>query len=534
VGINLEHRRLNILRTVDQEFIETVVEKRVTLPTNLAELSEIEEDPIVWVGGTPKVANVQTSEDEIIINGYIETSILYISNNDETYTLEKAVFQEPKFEVTLPFDVTDDNLYIKPDVTLTQISAEENEGRSLTIYATLAVKSEIEYFSEVEIAVDVLPTGNTRVNVNKQVIQVQEYITDVNERITVKESFPIIDHEVDFEDQIQCAAMGTVQLIHVLVGDGKVTVDAEMKIQGAYEVAREFPAINVINCEKISIHETFDIPDAKKGMMADIEVKLDNIKFLPSFPDSFEMETNIEVKGKLLQPNEIKTVTEILSESSDIVDSEEKMICLNEQITKDFFSLSIDENIQIDSDINARLSTNYRDALHSSGFVYLTDLQVNDGEVNIKGVLSVKITCERDFRDDLIQSSTFNFDVPIEFSDSVEVPGVFESDKVLADLKINALVVERTVPGRLNVQADIILAAQILRPTSLILIRSAELITPVELDPYALTFYVSSEGDLLTKVARKYRISSEKLAKANGIEINTRLDAGEKIFIPLN
>ena len=75
---------------------------------------------------------------------------------------------------------------------------------------------------------------------------------------------------------------------------------------------------------------------------------------------------------------------------------------------------------------------------------------------------------------------------------------------------------------------------EVLRPNSLTLIESADLITPVEHDPCALTFYVSSEGDSLTKVARKYRVSPERLAKVNGLNIADRLEAGKKVFIPLN
>ena len=71
MGIDLEQRNLNVLRTVGQGFAETVVEKTLTLPTDLAELSEIEEDPVVWVGGIPKVVSVETEDGEVIIKGYI-------------------------------------------------------------------------------------------------------------------------------------------------------------------------------------------------------------------------------------------------------------------------------------------------------------------------------------------------------------------------------------------------------------------------------------------------------------------------------
>ena len=534
MGIDLEQRNLNVLRTVGQGFAETVVEKTLTLPTDLAELSEIEEDPVVWVGGIPKVVSVETEDGEVIIKGYIETNVLYVSNQRDSYVIEKAVFQDTRSRVAMPLDEAGDNLYVKPEVTLAQISAEGNDGRSVLVCATLAVKAEISYINEMEVTVEALPTGNTRFNANKQTVQMQEYITDIDEDINVKESFPVIDDEVDFEGTLKCAAMGTARLVHVIVGDGKVTVDAEIKVQGAYEITGDFPSVNIVNCEKVSVHETFDVPEAQKGMNADVTIELVDIKFFPSIPDSFEMEACIKVTGKLLQPNEVKVVTEIMSESSDIVDSDVKMVSVNEEISREFFNITIDENVQIDPDVNSRMSSNYRDAIYSSGFAYLTDLQVSDGEISVKGVLSARLTCERDVIDDSTSTGAFSFDVPIEFSDSVEVAGVFEDDRVLADLKVNSLRIERNAPARLNIEADMGLDLEVLRPNSLTLIESADLITPVELDPCALTFYVSSEGDSLTKVARKYRVSPERLAKVNGLNIADRLEAGKKVFIPLN
>lgn len=119
------------------------------------------------VGGIPKVVSVETEDGEVIIKGYIETNVLYVSNQRDSYVIEKAVFQDPKFEFAMPLDEAGDNLYVKPEVTLAQISAEGNDGRSVLVCATLAVKAEISYINEMEVTVEALPTGNTRFNANQ-------------------------------------------------------------------------------------------------------------------------------------------------------------------------------------------------------------------------------------------------------------------------------------------------------------------------------------------------------------------------------
>ena len=71
------------------------------------------------------------------------------------------------------------------------------------------------------------------------------------------------------------------------------------------------------------------------------------------------------------------------------------------------------------------------------------------------------------------------------------------------------------------------------RQSRLAAVRSAYTITPVQLDPFALTFCVVGPSDTLPRIARKYGVAIEALAGANSIAPTDAIALGQKIYIPI-
>ena len=113
----------------------------------------------------------------------------------------------------------------------------------------------------------------------------------------------------------------------------------------------------------------------------------------------------------------------------------------------------------------------------------------------------------------------FALDIPIEFSDTTEIPGAKAGDRVEVKAATHTVVVGKSAPNRLDVEGSLRVNLAVFRPHELQVVTSAEAISPVTLDPYAMTFYVVGEGDTLVRIARRYGIPPDRIAAANGMSV---------------
>jgi LysM repeat protein len=57
---------------------------------------------------------------------------------------------------------------------------------------------------------------------------------------------------------------------------------------------------------------------------------------------------------------------------------------------------------------------------------------------------------------------------------------------------------------------------------------------PTPTPQVAVTYYKTHEGDTVQSVADQFRVAAKDLAKANGITVDTPLEAGTVLVIPLS
>ena len=94
-------------------------------------------------------------------------------------------------------------------------------------------------------------------------------------------------------------------------------------------------------------------------------------------------------------------------------------------------------------------------------------------------------------------------DIPVEFSDTVEIPDITSADRLEVRSVSHALAAGRW-RLKMEVEGTVRFDLVAYRPIRVAVVKSAYTITPVQLDPYALTFCVVGPTDTLARIARKY------------------------------
>jgi len=112
------------------------------------------------------------------------------------------------------------------------------------------------------------------------------------------------------------------------------------------------------------------------------------------------------------------------------------------------------------------------------------------------------------------------------------MPDVTDGDRVEITSVSESVFVEKAGPAKLDVQGSIRIGVAAYREARVSAVTAAEMIMPVSLDPFAMTFYVVAFGDTLARIARRYGVPPDKIALANGIAQTDALSPGQKLYIP--
>ena len=165
--------------------------------------------------------------------------------------------------------------------------------------------------------------------------------------------------------------------------------------------------------------------------------------------------------------------------------------------------------------------------------VGLSEAEASDGEATVRGLLRSRVFLSDVEEDDAgTFPVAFALEMPVEFSDSVEIPDVIEGDRIEVTSVSESVFVERAGPAKLDVQGSIRIGVAAYRQTRVSVVTAAETMTPVSLDPFAMTFYVVGAGDTLPRIARRYGVPPDKIALANGMAQTDAPEPGQKLYIP--
>ncbi|MCR4426075.1 MAG: DUF3794 domain-containing protein [Firmicutes bacterium] len=533
MGIQLEKRELPIARLAGQGLAEISLQRSAALPSDLPDMSGAESEVVLWAGGTPVVNMVESNMGEVRIEGHIHSRLLYISHG-EPGTVHGASLDEPRFEATIPVPGATPGMDAEADVRLVQFSAESTGPRGISFTAALAVRVDLIQRGTVDAAVSVQASGGSRVSVLTDEVCVKQEVATVSDDVPLSETLELPeDYPVLGNSRSQVGAAGAARIVGTTVSEGRVTVDAEIAVEAAYAVPRGVPAVNILSYDRIGIRKTFEVPEARKGMKVTASATLSRLAVTPDPPRTLVLEGVLSISATVAESRRISVITDIISESTEIVDAQTETVVTDQVVAEERLEFTVEESVSLHAAKEQRALSGMEEVRSTRGAVCLTSAELFDGEVAVRGSIAAHAIFGDVAEDEEGQFPTaFAVDVPVEFSDSADVAGVEEDDRVLVSAAVEGLRLERPAPSKLELEAVVRVDVSVLRERAVAVVTSAEMVTPVRLDPYSMTFYVAGPRDTLGRIAKRYGVPPDRIAAANNMSPTDTLSCGQKIYIP--
>jgi nucleoid-associated protein YgaU len=533
VGIQLEHRRLSFSRVSGQGMAEVNTQRSCALPADSPDMSDAQAEAVLWAQGMPVVKSVEPGEGQVKVSGYVRSQVLYIARGEPDWTARVSV-EDPRFEVVIPAPGVRPDDVATAEVTIAHFEAESTGARTLQLTAALAVSAQCVRETVVDAAVAAQATGGSRITVHTESVTLSRLVASRSERAQIGETLGIPEGNPPCTvDARSAGAAGMAHVVGVQTSDGKVSVDGELVLEIAYAPARAVAAVNIVRFERVPFHKSFDIPEARKSMGAKARAELAEVSVIPVSDGAFRVDAAVDVSVELATKERVPAVVEIASETQEIVDTETKFIIVEEMVGEGAVDIDVQDTVPVSALAQRRSLTGMEEIRGSLRQVGLSEAEASDGEATVKGLLRTRVFLGDVEEDDAgTFPVAFALEMPVEFSDSVEIPDVTEGDRIEITSVNESVFVERASPAKLDVQGSIRIGVAAYRQTRVSVVTAAELITPISLDPFAMTFYIVTSGDTLARIARRYGVPPDKIALANGIGQTDTLAQGQKLYIP--
>ena len=533
MGIQLEHRRLSMTRVSGQGMAEISIERSVALPADQPDISDDSTHSILWAQGIPILSSVECIDGQVKVSGHVQSTVLYVAKGDPDF-VAKAEVAEPGFEVVIPAPGVAVSDRAKVDLILSQLEVESTGTRGLLLAATLAVSASALRDDVIDVAVSAEATGGSRISVYSEEISVASVSRSFSERVEFSETLSIpVEKGICWGPGSACGAAGTARVVGARVANGKVIVDGEIAVEIATAVPRGVPALSILRFERVPIHISFDALAPEKEVSARAKLSLSQLSVDVLSESEVRVYGAVDAEVDLVLSEYLSVVVDIDSETQEIVDTETMGIVVDRAVGEGSIDLDLEDSVALQSIMRHYPFTGMEDVSGSTGLLGLSDVDIVDDEVALRGLLTARaIFSDVDEDDEGQFPINFALDIPIEFSDTTEIPGAKAGDRVEVKAATHTVVVGKSAPNRLDVEGSLRVNLAVFRPHELQVVTSAEAISPVTLDPYAMTFYVVGEGDTLVRIARRYGIPPDRIAAANGMSVTEEVILGQKVYIP--
>jgi LysM repeat protein len=533
VGIQLEHRRLSITRVSGQGMAEISTERSVALPPDQADISDDSAHSILWAQGIPIVSSVEPMDGQVKVSGHVQSTVLYVAKGAPDF-VAKAKVSEPGFEVVIPAPGVAVSDRAKVDLILSQLEVESTGTRGLLLAATLMASASALRDDVVDVAVSAEATGGSRISVYSEEISVDSVSQSFSESVQFSEVLSIpAEKGVCWGPGSACGAAGTARVVGARVANGKVVIDGEIAVEIATAVSRGVPALSILRFERVPIHVSFDVANSETEVTARAKLSFSELSVDVLSESEVRVYGTVDVEVDLVSSEHLSVIIDIDSETQEIVDTETRGIVVDRAVGEGSIDLDLQDSVALQSIMRHYPFTGMEDVSGSTGLLGLSDMDIIDDEVALRGLLTARaIFSDVDEDDDGQFPINFALDIPIEFSDTTEVTGARPGDRVEVKSATHSVVVDKSAPNRLDVEGSLRVDVAVFRPGEVQVVTSAEAISPVTLDPYAMTFYVVAEGDTLARIARRYGVPPDRIAAANGMSVTEEVTIGQKVYIP--
>lgn len=308
--------------------------------------------------------------------------------------------------------------------------------------------------------------------------------------------------------------------------DGKVRLEGELIVFVIYDGEGENDTIQWLE-ESVPFSGELELAEAVEEMIPQISMRLVH-KDIEAKPDydgemrELEIDAVVELDMKLYEEEEVELLSDLYSTNREIV-LETEEACFDKILTKNLCKCKVAEKVEVSH------SDRILQICHSEGNVKIDETEISNDELNIEGVLEVKLLYLTADDSEPIQSST----EVVPFHYTAEAKGITPESIYQMNTGLDQMTAVMIGGDMVEIKAVINLDLLVLQPVCQPVIASASE-EPMDLQKLqkmpGIVGYIVQPGDSLWKIAKKFHTTVENIMETNGLTSDI-IKPGDKLIL---
>ncbi|MDS0528283.1 DUF3794 domain-containing protein [Clostridium sp. SHJSY1] len=474
---------------------------------------------ILAVEARPIITSKEIIGNKVMVEGRVEYNALYIPR-DENTTVNSVIYNE-KFTNSLDLDEDEHKVLCEVDCNVEHIDAKIMNERKISIEGTLRFDWEVYKGTEFDFVKNI--EASEGMEILKQVESVNRLVASKESELIgksmlrvgmdkpqiskiLKSSMKLHKKEVKMgEDKVYLGCYCKVDILYL--GDESSNV---VRLEDDVYISKEEEVIGVLMDMIPSV--SYEIKNSDVAIEEDDlgEARIVNTEFLVGAKIKVFSDDKIDVIKDAYSPKFPIELRKDTYEIGSILGNQ-----TSESIVKDNIYLK-EGDVKPDHIITV------------SGNLIITNKTISDNKINIEGTIKARVMYKA--ADDEAGFGEVVADIP--FNSSVEMVGAKEGMKAIvkgsleneeASLEANTIAFKATVSLNIKVFNEV---------TKEFISDVLELDEEVPKKDASITIYITSKGDTLWNLAKKYNCTIDELVNMNNIENSEDIEEGEKLIIP--
>ncbi|RGY99268.1 SPOCS domain-containing protein [Clostridium sp. AM58-1XD] len=478
-------------------------------------------EQVVLSTGDIQIESSRAQGEKVVVKGKLDFRILYRKAGGGLQALAGSM----PFEETINVPGLEDRDYTATSWELDDLNAGMINSRKMSVKALITLDVSAETLYDVEAAVDVAE-GSTgaevkalRQNMEVAAIAVRRKDTyRVKETIALSGNKPNIDNILWSEMRLCSSACRPM--------DGKVRLEGELIVFVIYDGEGENDTIQWLE-ESVPFSGELELAEAVEEMIPQISMRLVH-KDIEAKPDydgemrELEIDAVVELDMKLYEEEEVELLSDLYSTNREIV-LETEEACFDKILTKNLCKCKVAEKVEVSH------SDRILQICHSEGNVKIDETEISNDELNIEGVLEVKLLYLTADDSEPIQSST----EVVPFHYTAEAKGITPESIYQMNTGLDQMTAVMIGGDMVEIKAVINLDLLVLQPVCQPVIASASE-EPMDLQKLqkmpGIVGYIVQPGDSLWKIAKKFHTTVENIMETNGLTSDI-IKPGDKLIL---
>lgn len=514
VNLDIIKENIEFQREFGENTVDNVLRDEYLIPDTHPDVEKI-----LSVDVRKTIVNKEMQADRVFVEAEVEYSIMYLSNEEEK-EVNNIIYKE-KFSNFVDMVGAEHRMLCDANCELEHINSNIINERKISIEAYLRTTCKVYSQESFEFVKDV--QGSEDLEVRKKPDKFEKIICNKTDEMTGKSLIkatsdkPQIDkiikydcmlHKKDIkllEDKIQYSCLAKISIIYkceetkeIVVLEDDVFITKEDEVVG---VSSDMNAVaeNLIKFMNVKVNQD----DLGENRIIEVEVCVQNsvivskIEEIEVIEDAYSPKKNIEITKEKLKMNSI------LGEGN------------NEIIIKD--------NIYLDND-----DAEPAYIMDIKGEIIAMDSKITNGNVMIDGILKADVI----YKSNNEKLCLGKIEGEIAFNSMIEIPKAEES--MTCKIKFNLENIQGTIEANtIAVKAVLDLNAKVYYSEEKEYVKGILENEEEKISKNAsIIIYIAQPGDTMWNLAKKYRTSIIDICKANGLETENEIKAGEKLIIP--